>query len=48
MYEKALGPDHPDVTTVLENMVDLYKNMGMEEEAIRLEKRVNAIRSNNE
>ena len=46
--EKALGPDHPDVATVLENMVELYKYMGSQEEARRLEERAKAIRRGNE
>ena len=25
IWEKALGPDHPDVTTSLENMATLYR-----------------------
>ena len=47
IVEKALGPDHPSVVIVIENMVKLYKSMGGEEEAKNLEERAKAIRSSN-
>ena len=31
--EKALGKDHPDVATVLENLAVLYEKIGKEDEA---------------
>ncbi len=43
--EKVLGPDHPDVAIVLENMVEFYKKIGEVDEAKRLEERVKGIRS---
>jgi tetratricopeptide (TPR) repeat protein len=48
IWEKALGPDHPQVATVLKNMARLYKEAGRVDEAIRWEKRANAIRSRNQ
>jgi tetratricopeptide (TPR) repeat protein len=33
MLEKALGPNHPDVATVCENMAKCYRNLGKEKEA---------------
>jgi len=44
-FEKALGPNHPQVATVLENMTELYKKMGNEEEAKKFEERAKKIRS---
>jgi hypothetical protein len=44
--KKALGPDHPHVATVCENMAILYKKLGKEDEAERLEARAKRIRSN--
>jgi len=46
ILEKSLGPDHPNVAVVLENMVTLYKSMGKLEEIENLEKRVREIRLN--
>ena len=43
--EKALGPDHPHVASVLENMAELYKEMGKKEAAKKLEERAKRIRS---
>ena len=31
--EEALGKDHPDVATVLENLAVLYEKIGKEDEA---------------
>ncbi len=45
IFEKALGPNHPQVATVLENMTELYKKMGNEEEAKKFEERARKIRS---
>ncbi|MEE8077291.1 MAG: tetratricopeptide repeat protein [Candidatus Binatia bacterium] len=45
IWEKALGPDHPQVATTLENMAKLYKKTGRNEEAKRLEERAQEIRS---
>lgn len=43
--EKALGPNHPQVATVLENMTELYKKIGNEEQAKKFEERAKKIRS---
>jgi len=43
--EKVLGPDHPDVATVCENMAKCYRNMGKKHEAEVLETRAKQIRS---
>ncbi len=45
IWEKALGPDHPNVATSLENYVDLLRKMGRDEEAEKLEARAQAIRA---
>jgi len=45
IWEKALGPDHPNVATSLENMAALYRKSGREKEAEALEKRAAAIRA---
>jgi CHAT domain-containing protein len=41
--EKALGPDHPDVATGLNNLAELYRNQGRYVEAETLLKRALAI-----
>ena len=41
--ERSLGPNHPDVANILTNISELYRKIGKEEEAARLEKRVNGI-----
>ena len=43
--EKALGPDHPNVATSLENMAVLYRETGRVKAGQELEKRVLAIRA---
>jgi len=43
--EKALGPEHPDVAKVCENMAKFYKKIGKTEEAEKFEKRTKKIRS---
>ena len=45
IMEKALGPNHPNVATVCENMADLYSQIGKEDEAEKLEARARKIRS---
>ena len=40
-----MGPDDPNVVTVLENMAQLYRELGEKEEAIRLDERARAIRA---
>jgi hypothetical protein len=45
--EKALGKDHPDVATVLENMADLYKKMDREDEEKQMIERARRIRLKN-
>ena len=41
--EKALGPDHPDVGTSLNNLAELYRDQGRYAEAEPLYKRASAI-----
>jgi len=43
--EKTPGPDHSDVVHVLENMVELYKAMGKDDEAKKLTARIDKIQS---
>ena len=43
--EKALGPEHPRVTTSLENYAALLRKTGRGEEADTLEARAQAIRA---
>ncbi len=43
--EKALGPDHPDVATSLENLAGLYRATERDEEAKTLEKRAARIQA---
>jgi len=43
--EKALGPEHPQVATVCENMAGLYRQIGKEDEAEKFEARARRIRS---
>ena len=43
--KNTLGPDHPNVAAVLENMARFYRNAGRPDEAESLEKQANAIRS---
>ncbi len=45
IYEKALGPDHPDVATSLENLAALYRATKRDEEAETLEQRAARIRA---
>jgi len=40
-----VGPDHPDVANILENMADLYREMKRDEEALELENRAARIRA---
>ncbi len=44
MAEKALGPNHPDVATSLENIALLYRKTGRDREAESLEARAAGIR----
>jgi len=44
IYEKAMGPDHPEVATSLNNLAALYKNQGKYNEAEPLYQRSLAIR----
>ena len=46
--EKALGPEHPDVATSLENMALLYRDTNREQEAQELEQRAERIRASAE
>jgi hypothetical protein len=43
--EKALGPEHPDVTKSLEDCALLLRRMGRPEEAAQLEFRAQSIRA---
>ena len=45
IWEKALGPEHPNVATCLENYAALLKKMGRGAEAEPLEARAQAIRA---
>jgi hypothetical protein len=45
IQEKALGPDHPDVATSLNNLAKLYREGGREMEAEVLKERAAAIRA---
>ncbi len=44
IWEKVLGPDHPDVAAIRENMGELYRQIGREYEAEKLEARARKIR----
>ncbi len=44
IYEKALGPEHPNVTWSLENYAALLRKTNREPEAATLEARTKAIR----
>jgi tetratricopeptide (TPR) repeat protein len=44
IWEKALGPDHPNVSLSLENIAELYRKTGREQEAEELAKRAAGIR----
>ncbi len=43
--EKALGPDHPDVATILENYAVLLRVTGRDAEATEMEARAKVIRA---
>ena len=43
--EKALGPEHPDVATSLENYAALLRQTGRADEAETMEARAKAIRA---
>ncbi len=43
--EKALGPEHPDVATSMENYVFLLQEMDRNTEADKLKERARAIRA---
>jgi tetratricopeptide (TPR) repeat protein len=45
IWEKALGPDHPNVALSLENLADLYRNTKRNNEAEPLELRAAKIRA---
>src|SRR6266481_115913 len=45
IWEKALGPEHPDVASCLGNYAGMLRNMGRSEEAEPLEARARAIRA---
>ena len=43
-FEKTLGPNHPDLADVLENLAGLYKDQGRYADAEQFFKRSMAIR----
>jgi hypothetical protein len=43
-FEKTLGPNHPDLADVLENLAALYKDQGRYADAQQVFKRSMAIR----
>ena len=45
IWEKALGPDHPDVATSLESLAALYRATKRDEGAETLEQRAARIRA---
>ena len=45
IWEKALGPNHPNVALSLENIAALYRATNRAAEADKLEKRVERIRA---
>ena len=48
IYEKALGPEHPELATSLENYAALLRQTGRADEAERMEARAKAIRAKSE
>ncbi len=48
IWEGALGPDHPDVATSLENYAALLRQTARADEAARMEERAKAIRAKSE
>ena len=44
-FEKTLGPNHPDLADILENLAGLYKDQGRYADAKALFKRSMAIRA---
>ncbi len=45
IYEKALGPEHPDVATSLENYAVLLRKISRRAEAAKMNARAKAIRA---
>ena len=43
-FEKTLGPDHPDLVDILDNLAAFYKDQGRYADAQQLFKRSAAIR----
>ncbi len=43
--KKALGPDHPEVATILENYAAMLREAGRTVEAVKMEARAKAIRA---
>ncbi len=48
VWEKALGPEPPDVATSLENYANLLRETGRGAEAAKMEARAKAIRAKSE
>ena len=44
IWEKAVGPDHPNVATILNNLAEVYRAQGKYDEAEPLQKRALTIR----
>ena len=44
-FQRALGPEHPNVAASLENYAELLRKMGRDEEAEKMEARAKAIRA---
>jgi tetratricopeptide (TPR) repeat protein len=44
VWEEALGPNDPNVATVLENMAELYRELGKYDMGAKLDSRARKIR----
>ncbi|HLQ10162.1 MAG TPA: tetratricopeptide repeat protein, partial [Ktedonobacteraceae bacterium] len=44
IYERVLPPDHPETATTLNNLAQLYRDMGQDEKAELLSQRAQNIR----
>ncbi len=48
IYEESLGPEHPDVATILVNYAALLRQTARANEAERMEARANTFRAKSE
>ena len=48
IWEKALGPDHPNIAASLNNLAELYRATERIDEAEKLEQRAAKIRAKNQ